>query len=325
MSLEKAVAVLDAANAKNPMNPIDGANPDSSTLVDKKDLGGDTKFDLKSDSLKEKDTEKKEDTEKKPEEEKKPETKEQASQRFAMLAKKEKALLVNQQKLKTQEQELEKRLVPALKFEEAKAACAENPMLALEMLGITYDQLTQFQLNGKMPNSTEIKLKQLEQKLAGKEKADLEAKEREEQERRNNQETANEKKIADFKIQIDDYIKSNSEKYELTNINDASHLIFQKIEEHFHRTNKETGTGILLSVEEAADAVEKFLEAQVEKNLSAKKLAAKVAPQPKEEPKQTPSAQQRTISNDMTGSTPSMLPAKTERDRMNRAMAALSK
>lgn len=326
MSLDKAMAVLDAANAKNPLNPIEGLNPDHATLVDKKDLGGDTKFDLKSDSLKEKELEKTDSAPlEKKEEEKKPENKEQASQRFATLAKKEKQLLAEQSKFKIQNQELQPKLEAIKKFEEAKAKVAENPMLALEMLGITYDELTKFQLDGKMPNATEIKLRQLEEKLSKKEEDEQRAKKKSDEDQEKNQEINNQKKIAAFKEQITDYIKSNSEKYELTNINDVSHLVFQRIEEHFHKTQNETGTGVILSVEQAADAVEKMLEEQVEKNLSAKKLAAKVVPQPKGETKQAPPAQQRTISNDMTGSAPSFLPAKTERDRMSRALAALTK
>lgn len=96
--------------------------------------------------------------------------------------------------------------------------------------------------------------------------------------------------------------------------------MYDTVEEYFAKTNK------VLSIPEACDLVEAYLEKQVEKSLATKKLSSKVS-RPQEEPNATPqpSAQQRkTLTNtNYTSSTPSLVSPRVESDRMSRALAAL--
>jgi len=84
-----------------------------------------------------------------------------------------------------------------------------------------------------------------------------------------------------------------------------------------------------LSFKEACDLVEKYLEEEALKAMGTKRLSAKGTPQPKVDPAQpvkaeTP-AQQRTLTNTMSSSAPSILSPKTEQERMERALAALTR
>jgi len=336
MSLEKAAAILDAANKDNPLEPIPGADPDKAVVIPKDQAIPETKFDTKTDSLVE--TKPKAETpivdegipiakEPPKEEEKKPETQDQMSRRFAILASKEKAIRREQQRIRAEAEATGTRIQAIENFERFKAQVAENPLLALQELGVTYDQLTKFVLSGKMPNTSDLQMKAMEEKWNSFEQRQIRA----EQERRRQAQIAQQKRqqleaaqtINAFQQEIGEYIKSNAEKYEFINLNEASNLVFHKIEKTFEEARRQ-GQHRLLSISEASDLVEKELEAQVDKNLKAKKLAQKISLQ-KEGTKPTQTVQQRTLNNQMTASAPSLIPAQTDRDRMNRALAALEK
>jgi hypothetical protein len=100
---------------------------------------------------------------------------------------------------------------------------------------------------------------------------------------------------------------------------DSADLVYDTVEEYFAKTNK------VLSIPEACDLVESYLEKQVEKSLATKKLSARVSKQEPSSPTANkPSEPRRTLTNnDYTSSTPSFVSPKVENDRMSRALAAL--
>jgi hypothetical protein len=324
MSLEKAMAILDAAAVKNPLVPIPAAaQPEVITKVDNAAVVQDIKFDLKTDSLKPEEAPKEEKkepekVEEKPEE--KPEEEEKMSKRFAMLAKKEKALFAQDQKNKADRAEIELKLKKIEEFETLKAKVRDNPTHALDVLGTNYDDLTKFQLTGKMPNGPDQKIEHLS-KLIEQMRADSASREAKALEDAELSKKARAEETASaFQGKIRDYTKSNSDKYELICLNEANHLVFNKIAKHFDDTQR------LLSIEEGSDLVEKELEVLAEKNARSKKLLARLTPQPQGGDKKQPTqAQPRTLNNNMTSSAPSLLPPATERERMERALAALSR
>lgn len=321
MSLETAMAVLDKAHTPN--EPIPGANPDTAKIVEdkKSDSLKDININLSVDSLKadEAPKENKEALEEKkplepPKEEEKKETKEQMSRRFAILAQKEKVLLQGAQKLKAREQELAPGIQAIENFEKFKAEARANPMLALKEIGVSYDDLTKFVLQGKMPEGSSSEVKAVREEMQ-RLRQELNEKDKRRQERSKLMADQRvQQEISAFRQEVGNYIKSNAEKFELINLNEASHLVSQKIESHFAETKQ------ILPTAEAAEAVERYLEDLVDKNTRAKKLADRY----NVSEKRTSSAQQpRTLSNEYTSSAPSLLPARTEADRMRRALAKL--
>ncbi len=231
--------------------------------------------------------------------------------RFAALAKKERALQKQMADLKAQQAKV-------AEYEAARKAASQNPVKALEALGLTYEQITQFLLNGNKPTpeleiaSVKQEIERLRQETALKEKA---AKQAQEQAAR----AEYQRTLAEFSNEINDFVKTNADKYELTSMYQGESIVQATIEQHFNNTKK------ILSIQEAADLVEKYFEEQVQAAQKTKKFQAKS--QPKEggpaKSEQAAKTSSPTLANELTSSAPSLLPAKTESDRLRRAMAAL--
>jgi hypothetical protein len=249
----------------------------------------------------------------------------EGSNRFAFLAKKEAAIVRQRHELKaqmealaSQRSEVEKLRAEIEQVKGRKASYRSNPLAALEDAGLSYKELTDFILNNNTV-STESQIKALQDKISEVENArQRDHQEREEAAKRQ----AAEREVAvisEFKNEISNFISSKKDEYELTNLYDSSDLVYDTVEAYFEKTNK------VLSIPEACQLVETYLEKQVEKSLQTKKLGSRFQ-KPAEQPieNKDPSAPRRTLSNqNYTSSTPSMVSPKVENDRMSRALAAL--
>lgn len=252
--------------------------------------------------------------------------KENVSERFAFLAKKEAGIVRQRQELKSQlaaleaqKAELEKLRSEVDGFKSRRGSYKSNPLSLLEDHGMTYKELTDYILNNNTV-TPESQIKSLQDKIEQVEKQrllDLEDAKRRELEQQKNHET---QVIADFKNEINRFIKAKSETFELTALYDSGDLVYDTVEEYFNKTNK------VLSIPEACELVEKYLEQQVEKTLKTKKISTKLSSKPVQPTidKPSPSAPRRTLSNtEYTSSTPSVVSPKVDNDRMARALAAL--
>lgn len=249
----------------------------------------------------------------------------EGSNRFAFLAKKEAAIVRQRHELKAQmealnnqKSEVEKLRAEIDQVKGRKASYRSNPLAALEDAGLSYKELTDFILNNNTV-STESQIKALQDKISEVESArQRDHQEREEAAKRQ----AAEREVAvisEFKNEISNFISSKKDEYELTNLYDSSDLVYDTVEAYFEKTNK------VLSIPEACQLVETYLEKQVEKSLQTKKLGQRFQ-KPAEQPieNKDPSAPRRTLSNqNYTSSTPSLVSPKVENDRMSRALAAL--
>lgn len=329
MSLESAMAALDG---QKPMSePTPHLDPNNATKVVNKADDGLT-LDLKSDSLSTtkreaplipdlgkdaaaiKDVPRDPAKEEVKEDPKTPEQ-ERAARSFAVLAKKEQIIQQQTRLLKDREVSLGDREAKVKTYENLKAQALENPMLALKELGITYDDLTKYVVSGKMPQGEGAKIDEVKRELESL-RNQLADNDKREKEREVKAEQDNRQKILnDFRSEIVEHIKVNAEKYELCSLypDEAREQVLNRIQKHHEESQQ------ILSLDEACESIERELEVHATKLLGAKKVLAKVQPPPK------PSAQPRTLSNEMTASAPSFLPAKTEKDRIARAMAALSR
>lgn len=159
--------------------------------------------------------------------------------------------------------EQEERLKDILQFRERFETLKKDPTKVEELLkelGWDYDRLTQAKLqDGAVPPSVEIQqlrdqVDQLKEQL--KQEKDQEAEERKKQ-----TEQAESKAVTDFKMEINDYLKNNSARYELIDFEQAQELVFDVIDEHYNRTiDPVTGLGKVKTIAEAADMVEEHLE-----------------------------------------------------------------
>ena len=258
-------------------------------------------------------------------EEQAPAPQERVSDRFSFLAKKEAGIVRQRQELKSQMQSIaaQKAEMDQLRQQldqanQRKGSYKTNPLAVLEDHGLSYKELTDYILNNNTV-STESQIKAIQEKLEESEKR-RELDRRESLEREQQRAAAHEAQvIQEFKGEIGSYLQRESDKFELTNLYDSADLVYDTVEEYFAKTNK------VLSIPEACDLVEAYLEKQVEKSLATKKLSSKV--QRTQDPNATPkpSATSRTLSNQQyTSSSPTLVSSpRVENDRIARAMAAL--
>lgn len=245
-----------------------------------------------------------------------PEKKESMSAQFAALAKKEKRILSDRQALEAQNKDLQEKLKQYEQFETKKKSAKVNPLEYLSEAGLTYDEITQFMLNGGAPQPKD-KATELEERLnefmSKAEKDKQEAAEKQAEQLKEQEE----KVIAQFKDSIKKHIKDGGERFELINLYDAQDLVISTIEAHFEKTQQ------ILDNDTAADLVEKHLEGEIAKLANASKFKDKFKPS-EASVKTGEKKDSVTLNSSMASSSvPSMLPSHTENDRIKRALAAL--
>lgn len=220
---------------------------------------------------------------------------------------------------------LEEREARVREFESAKG----NSKKALELLGLNYDELTKAQLlDGEIP--PEVQIKKIEEKFeAFKSEKEKEEQRRQEQEALKQRE-AEARAISDFKSQINTYLSDNAARYEFIAFEGAQELVFDVIDEHYNRTlNQETGIGKVMSLEEAADKVEEYLEGKYNKAKELSKTKALWGSIPKvplqEAAKQQTNIkpQQKTLTNQLSAKvqTPTVNRMLTDEERVQKAIA----
>ena len=215
------------------------------------------------------------------------------SRKFAALSRREKEIRSKESEYEQRIAELEQRFAskepksePEIPFD---VRLRQNPLKALESVGLSYDKLTELALNdGNLTPDMQMKLMREELESDYKSKfEDLEGrlleKEKNDEERRYDEIQMN------FKDEIESFVGSNKENFELIDANEATDVVYDVIEEHYNETGK------VLGIEEAASAVESYLEDEAEKLLKLSKVRSKFNARNDEQEPQRQS--QTTLSN----------------------------
>ena len=243
---------------------------------------------------------------------------EQERVRFAQLARKERELVQRQRAMRIEADRMRQEAVVTQRARSFMSQIKSKPLEALKQVGVSYDDLTQAVLNDGKP-AADMQVKALQDELRR-----FQAQQRIQQQRAvaaERQAVVREQRAAiqEFNEEVSEFVTANPETYELTNLHNGHGLVAQTIEAYFQKTGK------VMSPKEAADQVESYLEQAVERSIATKKWAARNQ-KPKEEKQDVGQQQRRTLSNDMTASTPSMMNApRTEKERIERAKAALDR
>jgi hypothetical protein len=193
--------------------------------------------------------------------------------RFAELAKRQRELTQRQLEIKAKEE----RLNP---IEQALSKSKENPLAALEALGMTYEDLTHYILSeGKEPGP-EDKLAAIEKRLNDRETAEREAREKEANERV-------EATLSQFKGSIASAAKADPAAYEmiLAMGDYGTELVFDTVSEYFQSNQQ------VLPLETALQAVESYLEGEALKVAQANKIKARLLPPTAKETDKSPERQ----------------------------------
>lgn len=252
-----------------------------------------------------------------------PEKSDDFSRKFAALSRREKEIRAKEVEYDKRIAELEQRFnsfnqqsepepEPELPIE---YRLKKDPLRALEEMGLSYDKLTELALNdGKL--TPEMQMKLMREELEGDYKKKFEDLEN----RLLEKEKSDEQRRYDdiqrgFKNEIDEYVNSNLDKYELIQANEANDIIYDVIEEHYN------DTGRILDIEEAAQAVENYLEEEAQKLLKLGKLRSKFGIKDELEQEESPRQSQVTLSNAMSAQANERV-AKKLSDDESKALAA---
>lgn len=260
---------------------------------------------------------------------------ERVSPKLQVLFKRERAALEREKAANLRESEVDGKY-KTLAEREAKVAEFEslkttNPLKALELLGLSYEDLTKIALaDGNVP--PELEIRKVRAELDEFKNSQVEALQRQAEEAKQLAEKREQATLEAFKGDIAKYISENSDRYELIAFEGKQDLVFDVIEEHFERTkNPETGLGEILKTDQAADKIEAWLEKREQERLGLKKvqalsekarapksLQAQLAAKPKTPTSQTP----KTLTNNLsaTPSAPRTKPV-TDEERISRAIA----
>lgn len=229
-----------------------------------------------------------------PKEEVKAEPQDRFATKFAQLAKKERMLQERESRLKQLEasakEEVGKYREKAERYDKFNEYKTSGRHLdALRELDISYEQLTDDILSGKYDGNTDHMMKHMERVIAPlkdkiKEFEERDAKAKEEAEKASqNQKAHYEKEVANYKKKLADHIETNKETYELieANKNQGSYgLVWDVI---YTAWEDAADKSKVMSIDEACQKVESFLEEEAKKLLNLKKLKA-----PESDPVKTP-------------------------------------
>lgn len=245
---------------------------------------------------------------------------EKISGKLRLLIGREKSAVEKERVARVREAELESRLSAIAerekRLEQFESLKKTNPLEALSLLGMTYDDLTAARLNdGQLP--ADVKIREIEQRL------DQEARERQlfqEQRAKEAQEIAERQErehTEKFKTEIRQYIKDNASRYELIEFEQVHDLPYEVIEEHYERTqalaaekleteggDPSEAVGEVLTIAQAADKVEEHLEKKYQKSRELNKVQSLMklrAEKTETKPTQTPPSQKpKTLNNQMS-------------------------
>lgn len=214
--------------------------------------------------------------------------KEPLSAQYAQLARKEKAIRAQAQKVRADQAAIKAR-EDAIKAKEAemlgqyipKSRISEDPLSVLSENGVSYDVLTQKILNAPSPEQQELNrtisvLKQEIQSL------------RDEQSK--NQKQYQDKQTQDYqqaikqiKTEVVQLVKTN-DSYEMVNSTNSVDDVVELIEKTFQKE------GIVLSVDEATQAVEDYLTEEAIRLAGLKKIQSRMKPATPPPAQQAPTA-----------------------------------
>ncbi len=247
---------------------------------------------------------------------------ERFASKLEVLLKREQQAMERERQAKEMERGLEPKLSRIKEFEDVRER--KDVKKALELLGLSYDELTQAMLNdGSVPPEAQVRKleEKFEQFKTEKQKED----EAREAQLKKHAEENEQKVIGEFKGQIKQYIKDNAPRYELTAFEEQQDLVFDVIDEHYKRTiDPSTGAGKIMSIQEAADKVELFLEQKETKRKELSKIKTIWGMLPPQAQKQVQSqARQKTLTNSLTASPPAPIKKVpiSDEERVQRAIA----
>jgi len=249
------------------------------------------------------------------------------AEKLELLTKKERTLWRQRQEIETQRKEMQSKMSEYEKWKESQSKAKLNPLDYLEKGGLSYDEITQYMLNGGKPTEKN-ELEELRNEFKRLREEQTEEKNQQKMAQQQAESARAQQAIEGFKEEITEFIESNKATYELSSLRDATEDIFTTINDAFNISlqewRKNGGQGPMpkpLDIKAAADIVEDFYEKEVLRLAETNKLKSRFAPQAQSQ--EGGKAPRMTLHNNMASTAASVVPAKNDHDRMRRAMEKL--
>jgi len=187
--------------------------------------------------------------------------------KFAALSRKERDIRARESELSELEEKFQSmEQEPEMPLEQRLRA---NPLKVLEELGLGYETLTDLALNdGKLTPDMQMQLIRDELEADYQSRFhDLEQRleERDEKE----QDERYDSILSGFMEEIQNHVATD-DNYELIRANDAGDVVYEVMEEHYNQS------GNILSIDEAAEAVESYLEEEADKIVNLQKVRSRL-------------------------------------------------
>ena len=260
-----------------------------------------------------------------------PEEKDDFSEKFMRLARRERALQQQQAEMKAKMAQFEKQIAEANQFKELQTNWKAKPYEFLDSAGVNFSDLAQAMLEYGKP---EDPLEQMRKKIEALEKAKESEAERAAKEKEAQEEALRQNALKSFKEDLANFIDNGE--YELIKANEATELVYEVMQQKYVADLQANGKATPMPLTDACDAVVQYLEGQVKKLTELKKVKSLFQPEhsePKQELFKAPVIEPRqsgpstTLTNAMRAATEPATPQHrrpTEEERL-RASAALIK
>lgn len=257
-----------------------------------------------------------------------PAEKDDFTEKFMRLARRERAFQQQQAEFKARMTEFEKQQAEYKEFLDRKSKWKEDPYAFLEANGLKFDELTQAMLEyGKPADPQQEMLERLE-RLEKAKQAELEQAQKAKEDEI---EAERQRTVEGYRSIVEKFIDSGE--YELVKANGATDLVMEVMRQRYEHDLKTSGEAKLMELSDACALVEEHLESEIQKLKDLNKV--KRLFESKEDPKQSifgqqaskPQSVSTTLTNSMKAASEAATPQhrKPTNDESLKAAAALIK
>jgi hypothetical protein len=257
-----------------------------------------------------------------------PKVDDRISSKLSVLTSRERKAVDRERAASAKEQDILAREKKLQDFETLKQS---NPLEALKLLGLSYQDLTQIALNDGAV-TPDIHVKRVEEKFDSFLKSQEDAKRLEQEESKRQSAAREQEMTAKFQGEIKTYLKDNGSRYELIAFEQSEDLVYDVIDEHYMRTapkdseGNPTGPGEVMTIAQAADKVELHLEQKYTKARDLNKVKGLLAVRQEQKtdtkPQTVTRQPQKTLTNNLSASGSRQSSASiTDEERVAKAIA----
>jgi hypothetical protein len=237
----------------------------------------------------------------------------QFASKFAALSRKEKAVREREAQIEARLKELEEKSTSLEseyeekygKYKSLPDRLKNQPLEVLAEEGVDLDTLLKMVLENDGKPTTEMQIQRLREDMKNNYSKELENLKQELAEKEKAAEAKRQEEVVeDYKYELNEFINSNTDEFELIKLNEASDLVYQVVEDHYNEN------GRILTHKEACEHVENYLLEEAKKHLSVNKIKKLLNP---EDAPSKPQAEQQVGAKTLSNTAATTVPNESSR------------